>query len=256
MFQEGFGVLEDAINAIVSVLNTYFTNIGNFFNNLISSLGSWFGDMFQKLSVLNSNIGQWFENLGYNIGLWFDDLQDNIDNFEAGIGNFFVNLFEDLSNFNDSVGNWFSNIYDSVAEWFETMHTKMNSLEQKIDEKLEDVLLYLNPYSDKFFLKLAFIPSENAINSFIQNHVNAYNAKIEPLKIFKENLEQLKNLNENTQAPVFALTLPQKWGGKTVNIINLGSFDSIRLLVKNVIRVFIWLYFIFKMYKKIPQVVH
>lgn len=239
MFSEGLGLLATPINNLADGFNNFIDGIGDFFSDLIDSLGNWFSDVWDSLGELNNNIGNWFEDLGTNIGGFFTDLRNSVSNW-------FSDVWNSLRELSNNIGNWFEGLGSSIAGFFSELSIKINT-----------ILSYLDPFSDNFFLKIAFIPSQEFIDMNNFRMRSLFEDKFTWIDNFRLIFEDIKTkLDEDSNAPQFNITLPERFGGKTVSIINFESFDSVRLLIKNIIRIFIWLFFIFKMYKKLPKIIY
>lgn len=234
------GVLAQPINALADAFDNFVYSIGNFFSNLTTSIGNWFNDV-------NTSITTWYADStakwqAYTVlftGLSMD-LMDKIN---------YV-LLEKLNPFHDNFilagfMDWCSDTFSPASDTF--------FLTGFIDWCGDT----FNSGSENFMLKKAFIPSDEFVIMHQERMDNLLGEKfafIDGIEQFSEDFKTA--LVDDASAPSFNLTLPEKWSGKTVTIINFESFSSIRLIVKNLIRIFIWLAFIFKMYKKIPQIIY
>lgn len=217
MLTEGLGLLATPINNLAEGFNNFIEGIGDFFTNLIESLGNWFEDTILKMQEFGENVGDRFEGIADSIAQFSDDVGDWFEELGSNLSDFFDGLFQTLDRFTD----------------------------------------YIDPLSDDFILKKAFIPSEEFIEMNNERMANYGREKFGFIDEFKGVVESLKdNINDHSNAPEFNMTLPEKWGGGSVSIINFEAYDSIRLLVKNIIRIFIWLFFIFKIYKRIPKIIY
>ena len=246
MLSQGLGLLAQPITALANGFDNFVTNVGNFFGNLTDSLSNWFTDVIADLQEMSSNIGNWFAGIGDKIQGFAEDVSGFFNGLTQTIVDWFTDLIDDLQELSLNIGNWFSELSDNIAGFFEDL-----------GDKITVIMSYLNPFSDNFFLKIAFIPSQEFIEMNNERMALLGEQKFGFVEDFKSVFQELKdNLNNDTNAPNFTLSLPSKWGGGTVNIINFEAYDSIRLLIKNIIRVFIWLYFIFKMYKRIPKIIY
>jgi phage-related protein len=218
---EGLGVLAQPINALADGFNNFITGIGDFFSNLIDSLGSWFDD-----------VGQWFASLGESIGQWFTDLRN-------GIGQW----FSDLGN---SIGQWFTDLGNSIGQWFTDLFSTLG-----------EILNYLNPFHENFFLKIALIPSDGFITGKFDELKGVLDDRLPIIGTFTgifDSITQVQSIDNTT--PTFTMELPGKWGGQTVQVINFTPIDPYVPYIKTLIRFFLWIPFIIKMYKRLPQVIY
>lgn len=246
MLTEGLGLLATPINNLAEGFNNFISGIGDFFTNLIESLGDWFEDTILKMQELGENVGDWFEGVADSIAQFSDDVGDWFTNLAIDIYNWFVEIGEKIEDLAYSIGDWFEELGSNLSDFFD-------GLFQTLDRFTD----YIDPLSDDFILKKAFIPSEEFIEMNNERMANYGREKFGFIDEFKGVVESLKdNINDHSNAPEFNMTLPSRWGGGTVSIINFEAYDSIRLLVKNIIRIFIWLFFIFKIYKRIPKIIY
>ena len=213
------GVLATPINALADGFNNFINGIGDFFTNLIDSLGSWFDDIGQWFSSLGTSIGQWFSDLGTSIGQWFTNLVDNINGLAT------------------SIGGWFNDLFSTLGE----------------------ILNYLNPFHENFFLKIAFIPSEGFIpNKFDELKVE-FDNRLPIIGTFTDlftSITEVQSKSIRSTSPTFTMELPSKWGGQTVQVINFDPIDPYVPFIKTLIRILLWIPFIIKMYKRLPQVIY
>jgi len=228
MFQQGLGLLAQPINALAEGFNNFINGVGNFFNNLISSLGQWFSDVLSGIVNLASNIGQWFSNLINSIGDWFANLI-------SSIGDWFASVINGISELINSIGNWFAQVFAVIG----------------------DILDYLNPFSENFFLRIAFIPSDG----FIPNKFDELKEVIDDRLPIIGTLSDVFNTITDVQGiestkPKIEVELPGKWGGKKVEIINFDVIDPYVPYVKTLIRFLIWIPFIIKIYRRIPNIIY
>ena len=213
------GVLASPINALADGFNNFVSGIGDFFGNLIDSLGSWFDD-----------VGQWFSDIGNSIGQWFSDLGNSI-------GQWFTNLINDINGLAESIGGWFNDLFSTLGE----------------------ILNYLNPFHENFFLKIAFVPSEGFIPAKFDELKVEFDNRLPIIGTFTDLLTSItegQSKRIRSTSPTFTMELPSKWGGQTVQVINFDPIDPYVPYIKTLIRFFLWIPFIIKMYKRLPQVIY
>lgn len=219
LISEGIGILAEPINALGQGFNNFVNGIGDFFTNLISSLGNWFED-----------IGQWFANLGNSIGQWFTDLGNSI-------GQWFTNLIDDIQGIATSIEEWFSELFGALGE----------------------ILNYLNPMHENFFLKIAFIPSEGYFEDFASDIKTSFDGKFTFISDIGNILGSIFGgvFDTDPEPPEFNITLPGgKWGEGSVKVIDFSIFEDYRPFILNFIRVLLWIPFLIKLYKRLPSLVY
>lgn len=211
------GVLAEPINALADGFNNFIDGVGDFFTNLIDSLGQWFSDVKQGIENLWNSIGQWFTNLIDSIGQWFSNVIDGINEFV------------------DSVGEWFAQLFATIGE----------------------ILDYLNPFSEKFFLKIAFIPSDGFISGKFEELKEVIDDRLPVIGTLTDVFDTITGVQsmESTK-PKIQVELPGKWGGQKVEIINFDIIDPYIPYVKTFIRFMIWIPFLIKIYRRLPQIIY
>lgn len=211
-------ILAQPIEALTQGFNNLVTNLSDFFTNLISSLSQWFSDVLNNILNIGTIIRQSFTNLFDNVSQWITNIINNILDLKDNIINLFNQIFE----------------------------------------KLREIINYLNPLHEKFFLKLAFIPSEGYFEDFINDIKTVINNKFSFISEIENFLNTIFNvvIDNNPSPPDFTINLPRKWGNKEVRIIDFSIFDQYRTFILNFIRVTLWIPFIIKVYKRLPSVIY
>ena len=107
------------------------------------------------------------------------------------------------------MGGWFGTVIDSVGNIYSSVGDGFLNL----GNKFSTVLDYLNPTSDNFFLKTAFIPSSD----FMQVYNNDFNnALTEKFSFFYQLRDTFDSLVSSIQSNV------DSWQGVKVNFTNYG----------------------------------
>lgn len=198
----------------------------------IKDIGNWFGNLIQSLN-------NWFTGLGTDLSNWFNNLGNDIQNMSTNVGNWFKGL-------GDSIGNWFTVLKDSIGGWFTNLMTSIG-----------DILSYLNPLSDKFFLKIAFVPQDGYFNGYFTDIKTTFDSKLPIIGTISSVVNSIKDATVNGDAPDFKVSLPGgKWGNGQVSIFNFAILAPYRDTILTILRVLIWLPFILKQYKRIPKVIY
>ena len=68
----------------------------------------------------------------------------------------------------DSIGNFFSNLGENIGGFFTNLWTNISDFFKDLPVNLLNILSYINPWSDNFFLKIAFVMSEEQENEHTQ----------------------------------------------------------------------------------------
>lgn len=124
---------------------------------------------------------------------------------------------------------------------------------ESIIHGIKSLIEYINPFSDKFFLKIAFVPETNNL-IFDEVKETLYN-KFGFISSFEKIHNSFENLfNKNEGMPSFTITLPDFLGGATVTPINFSFFDNYRGFIHGFIIAVSYFLFIEKIYKTIPKI--
>lgn len=107
-------------------------------------------------------------------------------------------------------------------------------------------------------MRTAFIPSDGFIKEKFDELKEKIDEKLPIIGTITEAFSNINNQNENNEStpPNFTVELPSKWGGKKVNIINFDAVDPYIPYVKTLIRMFLWIPFLIKLYKKLPNIIY
>lgn len=195
-------------------------------------------------------------------------LADGFDNFVSGIGDFFTNLVDSLGSWFNDIGQWFANLGNSIGQWFTNLIDDINGIAESIGgwfndlfSTLGEILNYLNPFHENFFLKIAFIPSDGFISNKFDELKEALDDRLPIIGTLTELFNSMTQNQTRIQSmgstkPTFTMELPEKWGGQTVEVINFDIIDPYIPYVKTIIRFMIWIPFLIKIYKRLPQIIY
>lgn len=176
--------MTDVYNATVSGLATvgdYLldlgSSIGGFFSELGSDLGGWFGD-----------VGRWFVDLGADLGEWFGD-----------VGSWFAELGKDIGGWlldlGSSIGGFFGTLGDSLGGWFKSVFKWFGDL----FDSMAEMLSYINPFSEKFFLYIAFVPEDGFMMERLEGSKQVLNDRFFFLEQITDSLDAvLERVSEPT----------------------------------------------------------
>lgn len=122
-----------------------------------------------------------------------------------------------------------------------------------------NVINFINPWSDDFFLRVAFIPSEGFLEAYVSDIKTMFDGKFTFISEIREFLGSLFGavVDTDPEPPEFKINLPGgKWGQGSVKIIDFSLFAPYRSFVLNFIRVILWIPFLLKLYKRLPSLVY
>lgn len=122
-----------------------------------------------------------------------------------------------------------------------------------------EVINYMNPWHENFFLKVAFIPSEGYLEAYVTDIKEMFDGKFTFISEIRDFLGNLFGavIDPNPDPPEFTINLPGgKWGSGSVKIIDFSMFAQYRAFILNFIRVILWIPFLLKLYKRLPSLVY
>lgn len=122
-----------------------------------------------------------------------------------------------------------------------------------------EIINFLNPWHEKFFLKVAFIPSEGYFEEYVADIKTIFDTKFIFISDVRDFLGNIFGavINTNPDPPEFKINLPGgKWGQGSVKIIDFSLFAQYRMFVINFIRVILWIPFLLKLYRRMPSLVY
>ena len=177
-----------------------------------------------------------------------ETLGEGFNNFIDGVGDFFENLIDSLGTWFDNLGQWFDNLVNDLEQWFEN-----------IGQGLSRIIDALNPTSENFFLKEALVPSEGFHEAYVSDIKEMFDGKftfISDLRDFLSNLFDAV-VDPDPNPPEFEINLPGgKWGQGKVQIIDFSMFARYRPFILNFFRVLIWIPFLMKLYRRLPELIY
>lgn len=135
-------------------------------------------------------------------------------------------------------------------------------LGNKVSDLKDDVLNilnYLNPFHENFFLKLAFVPRDGYFESKyqqIQSNINSKLSFFDNIKSVNDSIEQAFQSGSSGEPPQFVFFLPSKYGGGEVKIIDFSMYNQYRTLIHSLIIMVSYYWFVKRIIRRLPQVIH
>lgn len=123
-------------------------------------------------------------------------------------------------------------------------------------DTINTILDYLNPYSENFFLKIAFVPSDGFVAEKFESLKSTLLSKIPLLQQIADLFETIKATQFGTKPQAITVTMPIQYGGQTYSVINFDYFSQYRTLILNFVRYSAWFFFLKKTYKRLPSIIY
>lgn len=152
----------------------------------------------------------------------------------------------DNSSWLDSIGNSISKGLESIKEFFK-------GLVEPVKSFFKTLLDYLNPFSEKFFLKVAFLPREGYFKNYFSDIKGAFDVKI---PIVGQLFDFFKII---ATATVLDAPPPQfmlDYNGVHMSIIDFSFVLEYRTIIVNFIRFASWFFFLKRLYNRIPSMIY
>jgi len=93
---------------------------------------------------------------------------DGLNYLGDSMGSGLSDLWGGVTSFADDVKAWDTTLTNNFNTWFDNWLGNMKDNIQLFKDKFFDLFDYLNPLSDNFFLKLAFIPHDGYFSDYAQ----------------------------------------------------------------------------------------
>ena len=129
----------------------------------------------------------------------------------------------------------------------------------ELGQGLGRIIDALNPASENFFLKAAFIPSQEFMIEYVTDIKAALDEKMGFFAEIREFLGSIFGavVETDPEPPKFEISMPGgKWGTSKVKIIDFSIFAQYRSYILNLIRVFLWIPFLMKLYRRLPSLIY
>lgn len=160
-----------------------------------NGLGEGLSDLWTATSNGFNNLSGWLSDLGSDIGSWLSDLGDSI-------GKGIKDMWDGLSkNLND--------LWESIKDIFNSVKSILN---------------YINPFSDKFILKVAFIPEDGYFDKKVNDLKADVSARFAFFKQVDDALGAVTQAISTQQFKGWEVKVP--YTGKTLNIIDTQFINA------------------------------
>lgn len=172
---------------------------------------------------------------------------------------FFQTFFDWLKKLLTDILAGITSIYDFIKDILQKILDGILSIPKFLNDiwtSIKDILNYLNPLHENFFLKLAFVPADGYFTNFFNEIHTAFKAKIPFIAQILDFLNSIKNASVNGQIPEFKFTVTKTFGGGTYHLLSFEYFTEYRDIIINFIRFTAWFIFLKRLFRRIPKVVY
>lgn len=153
------------------------------------------------------------------------------------------------------IGNIVTERLGVLADPINTLGEGFNNFVSTIGQ----IINYINPWSEDFFIRIALVPSEGYLQEFVSEIKELIDGKFAFITEIQEFLSNLFGavIDPNPAPPEFTINLPGgKWGSGSVQIIDFSIFAPYRTYILNFIRVTLWIPFLLKLYRRLSSMVY
>ena len=122
-----------------------------------------------------------------------------------------------------------------------------------------EIINYINPWHDDFFLRVALIPSDGFIQEYVTDIKEMFDGKFTFISQIRDFLGNLFDavVDPDPNPPEFEINYSGgKWGQGKVQIIDFSLFARYRPFILNFFRVLLWIPFLMKLYRRLPQLIY
>lgn len=152
-------------------------------------------DLWTAISDGFSNLSGWLADLGSDIGGWLSDLGSA--------------LSKSIKDMWDGLTKNLIDLWDSIKDIFNS---------------LKEMLSYINPFSDKFILKVAFIPEDGYFDEKVKDLKADVMARFAFFNQIDDALDSVTQAISTQQFKGWEVKIP--YTGKTLNIIDTQFINA------------------------------
>lgn len=194
-------MLSDAIKHLA-------TKTGEGLHRLFDVLSGFWGSVREGFSKVASNFSTVIRNIsdGFaDVGKWFVDLGKKIGGFFSSLGK--------------EIGGFFSSLVDSLGSWF-----------KEVFNGFAKIVTYINPLSDKFFLKIAFVPRNDFIKDEINKVKTVFDQKFAVFDQLGDTIKAVWRVYDRADWQGIKVTIPLT--NQTVTIVDPAPVNSVSKKIK------------------------
>lgn len=230
-------------------------NALTFFEGNLAGSFSTFGNAIQSLgdgvALLPDYIWNQFKT-GFDTGI---DLMEGIKDSITGL---LQPIFDKIDEATGGILSEITSIPTKLWDKFKLSLDGISWLTNSIFEELKKIpvaidtlLSYLDPFSENFILVIAFVPQ----GDYDDQIKLAFDEKFGDLITVFNMFDTLKNQNWDNEAPVFEITVPEKYGGGTHNIIDFSFYGQYRTFIHTFTTMTATFFFFIKIIHLLPKLV-
>lgn len=184
----------------------------------MSNLWSAISDGFVNLSHWLSDLG---DSLGKSIKDMWHGLADGLSDLWDAISLGFKNLSGWLSDLGDALAKSIKDMWDGLTKNLVDLWKSVG----KIIDNFVEMLSYINPFSDKFILKVAFIPKEGHLQKELMEFRGTINRQFAFLSQIGDSFDAVRATVESSSFQGWKVRFPHT--DRELQVVNGFMIDAI-----------------------------
>lgn len=196
-----------------------------------------------------------------------DDIFGFVEPALTGIGDKITGIIEPIVSAVEGIvspivtGIWnsFSTVLDGMSWLLNSTYEVVRGIPDLITSVIDlitSLVDYINPFSPNFFLKIAFIPSDGFFTYYVSEHFSNIMNSFWVVQLYTSVTDQLKAIAIESPKPIFEITLPAKYGGQTLSVIDFSFYDEYRDYIHLFIKVTTWFFFLKSIVRRAPDIIY
>ena len=217
-----------------------------------NGISAWFGDLWTLINVGLTNLGDWVGDILSSITAYFPSLIQNLVLGFESLLNGLSSIWQSVVNGFDSIATYLNHLLDKVRIGFAEIAlaiagviSALSTLFAEVVSYLVDITNYLNPLSNDFILKLAFVPPEGVFENDFTDMKVAFMNKIPHFP----DMPQFFDRSISWKVSIGGSVLPSV----TFNVIDNFVLASYRDTIKNWIGAILLFMTGLWLFRKIPE---
>ncbi|ATW24262.1 hypothetical protein [Candidatus Formimonas warabiya] len=186
------------------------------------------GDAFTALGNGITNVRTTLTNISNSINTW-------IINAVASLAIHIIDVFDRIGEFKEDVSGWFGDVIDTLVSYLFAIKDNIIGMKDSLLLKLSDVwtslengfanlangitnvISYLNPYSENFFVAIAFVPADGWFDDQLGSIMDAFSVKFPAVSEIESSFSDLSD-SLTDQSDWQGITI--NWHGSTVTVVD------------------------------------
>ena len=199
-----------------------------------------------------------FKYLATKIGeglhrLWdvLSDLWGSVKNGFSSVGTYFSAVIHSVSDGFKSVGSWFVDLGKKIGGFFSSLVESLGGWFKEVFNGFAKIVTYINPLSDKFFLKIAFVPRNDFIKDEINKVKTVFDQKFAVFDQLGDTIKAVWRVYDRSDWSGIKVTIPLT--NQTVTIVDPAPVNSVAQKIKYWMAGFLIIVTVMYVYRKLTN---